>query len=271
VYDFNRCKLCGKTAAAPKYKLKQMTLYVCASCDFHYIDALDELPPVQPDKTLLTDKAEAYINSQLPQNSIQLKKNLQFVKAHVSLAGRHCLDIGSGAGVFPAFLQEAGAEAQGIEPQQIFREFALKKFQLRLRAEPIDEPCWQNEHAEYFDVVTLWDTLEHVNFPLETLKAACNVIKPGGHLFLDTPSRDSFFYRASEWSYRLSGGTKPLLLKTLYSPKPFRHKQIFTAAQLWELLECCGFNNIERSSLHRSKNKLVVACRKVAAKENPLA
>ena len=261
MYDFSHCKLCGENAAAPKYTMKQMSLYVCANCDFHYIDAFDDFSDEQSGAALLTERARQFIESKLPQNTIQLKKNLQFVQAHVALPGMHCLDIGSGAGLFPALLREAGAVPQGIEPQQIFREFALEKFQISLKRELIDDPCWQNEYSGYFDVVTLWDTLEHVNFPVETLKSARLVIKPGGYLFLDTPSRDSWFYRVSEWSCRFSKGSKSLLLNRLYSPKPYRHKQIFTAAQLWRLLEDCGYSDVECSSLHRSGNKLAVGCR----------
>ena len=265
MYDFSRCKLCGENTAATKYNLKQMSLYACSNCDFHYINALDDFPDEQPGETLLTEKARNFIESKLLQNSIQLKKNLQFVQAHVPLAGRHCLDIGSGAGVFPSLLQQTGAVPQGIEPQQIFREFAQEKFQLPLRRELIDDPYWQIEYAESFDVVTLWDTLEHVNFPAETLQAAYHVIKPGGHLFLDTPSRDAFSYRASEWSYRFSHGSKPILLNRLYSPKPYRHKQIFTQSQLVALLEKSGFSVVGRSAFHRSRNKLVVVCQKNVA------
>lgn len=262
MYDFNRCKLCGKNTAAPKYKLPQMSLYACSNCDFHFIDVLDEFPEERPETSLLTEKARNFIESKLPQNGSLMKKNLQFVQAHLPLAGLHCLDIGSGVGLFPALLQDAGGLPQGIEPQQIFREFALEKYQLSLKRELIDAPVWQDDHADFFDVVTLWDTLEHVNFPAETIKAASRVLKPGGYLFLDTPSRDIFFYRASEWSYRLSQGTKPLLLRRLYSPKPYRHKQIFTAAQLTLLLENSGFSIVGHSAFHRSKSKLVVACRK---------
>jgi len=264
MYDFSRCKLCCEQTAAVKYKLRQMQLFTCANCDFHFIDALDEFPDEQPDANLLSEKARSFIEKQLPQNGIQLGKNLQFVKAHIDPSGKQCLDIGSGAGQFLFFLQDQGALPQGIEPQQIFREFAQQKYQLRLRPELVDAPHWQNKFASYFDFVTLWDTLEHVNFPVETLKATSQLIKPGGLLFLDTPSRDSFFYRASEWSYRLSGGAKPALLNRFYSAKPFRHKQLFTGVQLTKLLENSGFTDIKRSALHKSKNKLVVVCRKSA-------
>ncbi len=265
MYDFNRCKLCGEHTAVVKYKLKKMSLYVCANCDFHFIDALDDFPDDQPGESLLTEKAKKYIESMLPQNAIQHKVNLKFVQAHVPLAGMNCLDIGSGAGLFPALLLKAGAVPSGIEPQQVFREFAQEKYQLFLQRELIDEPCWQDEKATYFDVVTLWDTLEHVNFPVETIKAVCQVMKPGGHLFLDTPLRDSFFYRASEWSYRLTNGSKPLLLNTLYSPQPYRHKQLFTATQLSTLMERSGFSVVGYSSFHSAKKKLVVVCQKNVA------
>jgi 2-polyprenyl-6-hydroxyphenyl methylase/3-demethylubiquinone-9 3-methyltransferase len=239
-----------------------MNLYACSSCDFHFIDALDQLPNKPAEEPALTGSAIKFIDGKIPQNTAQLKTDLQFVKAHASLSGARCLDIGSGAGVFPWLLQAEGAEPLGIEPQQVFREYALQKFQVALRPELVDDRYWQNGYLEYFDVVTIWDTLEHVNFPVETLTAAVRLLKPGGKLFLDTPSRDSFFYRASEWSYRFSSGTKPLLLKTLYSPKPFRHKQLFTSKQLSTLLESSGLSAIERSNLHRSNNKLVVVATK---------
>ncbi len=260
--NFSRCKLCGKDAAAPKYQLKQTTLYACTNCDFHFIDALDELPTEESAESLLTGKTRGFIASNLLQNTAQLKINLQFVKAHVSLPGTNCLDIGSGAGVFPSLLQEEQATPQGIEPQQVFREYALEKFKILLRAELVDDPYWQHGYSTYFDVITLWDTLEHVNFPVQTIVAAAKLLKPGGYLFLDTPSRDSFFYRVSEWSYRFSNASKSPLLETIYSPKPFRHKQIFTKAQLLALLKSAGFSNIESSAFHRTKKKLVLVARK---------
>mgnify|MGYP000529165751 CR=1 FL=1 len=262
MYDFRRCKLCGEEQASPKYRLKRMTLYCCGHCDFHFIDALDNFPAEQQDGNLLTAEARSYIERKLPQNTLQLEKNLRFVQSHVAPEGLRCLDIGSGAGVFPDLLQKAGAVAEGIEPQQVFREFAREKYRIVLASELIDDPRWQKQSRGAFDVATLWDTLEHVNFPAETIQAICSVLRPGGYLFLDTPCRDSLFYRASEWSHRLSLGTRPLLLNTLYSAGRYGHKQIFTMRQLQNLLERSGFSVLGRSGLHRSRNKLVLACRK---------
>ena len=259
-YDFSRCKLCATHAASPKYRLKKTTVYACAACDFHFINHLDSLPPESPP---LDRKAWDYIEGRLPGSEKQLRKNLLLVQRHISLAGTNCLDIGAGAGLFAHLLSEAGAVVQGIDPQGIFREFARRKFGLALHGETIDARHWQQDFIGFFDVVTLWDVFEHVNFPVETLENAFNVLKPGGWLFLDTPRRDAVYYRASEWSYRMSSGTNPLLLESLYSPLPFRHKQIFTRRQLLDLMEKIGFSVIRtHASLFPSHNKMVLVCRK---------
>jgi len=267
-YDFRRCKLCGELAAHPRYQLKGSFIHVCEACDFHFINNLDVMPDNDPEYEARTLDVTAwnFIASHLKKNRRQLQGRLALVSHHRSLADAECLDIGAGVGLFSHLLQEAGATPYGIEPQLVFRQFAKEKFGVTLHAETIDSPFWQESFAGHFDLVTLWDTLEHLNFPVETLRDAVRVLKPGGMLFLDTPSRDSFYYKISEWSYRLSNGANPLFLNSLYSPKPFRHKQIFTVRQLTELFEKLDLEIIalNRSGLFDSSNKIVLAGKKPA-------
>lgn len=266
MYNFARCKLCGELTGNPTYDLKTTTIYVCSNCDFHYIDHLDTLPKDDPDASPipLDQRAWDFIESKLGVNEKRLRKCLALVKQFCNLNGLNCLDIGSGAGMFPHLVNQEGGIPYGIEPQQVFREFAMKKFDLALQEETVDEPFWQHGYANFFDVVTLWDTLEHVNFPAETLEQAYALIKPGGYLFLDTPSRDSFVYKASEVSYRLSQGSKPFMLSMLYSPQPFRHKQIFRPKQLIELLERIGYKveDVDYSRFSPGKKILLAAQKK---------
>jgi 2-polyprenyl-3-methyl-5-hydroxy-6-metoxy-1,4-benzoquinol methylase len=265
VYDFSRCKLCATNSASPTYRLQNTTVYTCAACGFHFIDHLDIMPSENPgNETIALDrKSSDYIEGRLRANEKHLRKNLLLVKKHCTLQGARCLDIGAGVGLFASLLAEAGALVHGIEPQKIFREFAQKKFAIPLNGETIDDRHWQQGFAGFFDVVTLWDVLEHVNFPAETLLAAYRVTRPGGWLFLDTPRRDSLFYKISEWSYRLSGGSNPLFLQSIYSPQPFRHKQMFTRQQLLQLVEKIGFSVIRlNSAFLRPQNKMVIVCRK---------
>jgi len=263
VYDFNQCKCCGRRSGTPKYTLKNMLLYACSECDFHYTDILDELENGDTDSRRLTGDEIDFIESRLEQNTRQMQLNLEFVRQFTDVAGLKCLDVGCGAGVFPALLKHAEAGVSAIEPQPLLREFCRTRYNISPHHELVDSAYWQRGFVRHFDIVTLWDTLEHVNFPAQTIAGISRVMKPGGHLFLDTPARESLSYRLSAWSYRISAGRNPLMLNSLYSDKRFGHKQIFTQKQLWELLEKNGFSIIGRSTLHRSKNKHVIVCQKI--------
>jgi len=263
-YDFSRCKLCGENGAEPRYRLKKTSIRECGNCGFHFIEYLDEMPdPDGGGSTPLDDRAWNFIDSRLAANGIQHRKNMRLVTEHCPVAGEACLDIGAGAGLFASMMAEAGASVSGIEPQAVFRAFAEKKFGLTLRGETLDHPYWQTGMRGRFNMVTLWDVLEHVNFPAETLAQAFPVTKPGGWLFLDTPCRDSVFYTLSTWGYRLSGGANTMLLESLYSPQPFRHKQIFTRNQLVKLVERIGWKVVSvKASPLTVQNKIVMVCRK---------
>ena len=121
--------------------------------------------------------------------------------------------------------------------------------------------------------MTLWDVIEHVNFPVEAMEAVQRVLRPGGMLFIDTPSREAASYRFSEWFYRITGGKISLYLDSFYSAAPFGHKQIFRPGQLTQLAQKAGFDVVSLkygyedrtglSSFVRPRNRLVLVCRRL--------
>jgi 2-polyprenyl-6-hydroxyphenyl methylase/3-demethylubiquinone-9 3-methyltransferase len=240
-----------------------MLLYVCPDCDFHSTDILDKFEDGGTGRRNLTGNEIHFIESQLEPNTRQMQLNLEFVRQFTDVVGLKCLDVGCGAGVFPALLKHAEAGVSAIEPQPLLREFCRTRYNISPHHELVDSVYWQQGYPGHFDVVTLWDTLEHVNFPAQTIAGISRVMKPGGHLFLDTPARESLSYRLSAWSYRVTGGRNSSMFNSFYSEKRFGHKQIFTRQQLRQLLEDNGFSIIGRSTLHRGKNKHVIVCQKV--------
>jgi len=67
--------------------------------------------------------------------------------------------------------------------------------------------------------VTLWDVIEHVNYPFEALQSAANVLKQGGFLLIDTPCRDSFYHQFGAFTYEITGGKLPTFLNAMYSSR----------------------------------------------------
>jgi 2-polyprenyl-6-hydroxyphenyl methylase/3-demethylubiquinone-9 3-methyltransferase len=146
-------------------------------------------------------------------------------------------------------LQRAGAEPVGIEVDHSRAAYCRERG-LTVATVPVDSPELQSRYQSAFDAVTLWDVIEHVNFPQDTITKACNLLKPGGFLFLDTPCRDGFYHRCGQAIYRLSGGHVPGLLDIMYRDQPFGHKQIFATWEMREILGDAGLTMLHLHKLH---------------------
>lgn len=267
-YNFKRCKLCKKTVAIPIYALSDSTIYVCQNCDFHFLNQLDQQPEKNKTEELLTEKSRQYIELRIDENNHLRQSRLHFIKKYLNLFQSETLDIGAGLGQFQILLNEHGARSKGIEPSSLRRQYALEKFGIDLHSELINSDYWQTGFLQHFDLITLWDVIEHVDFPQETLKLATKLLKPGGILCLDTPSREVFPYQLSQQVYRLSGGKISLFLPSFYSTVRYGHKQIFTSKQLSDLLERSGLEIISSTCSYTNKmfsnNKIILAGRKTA-------
>ncbi|NOQ42703.1 MAG: methyltransferase domain-containing protein [Desulfuromusa sp.] len=265
-YNFKRCKLCGEMTAGSTYDLTDSTIYTCLNCDFHFLNRLDNHSEKLINTVQLDEKSREYIESRLDESAHLHPKRLEFVQKHIDLCGCKALDIGAGLGQFQLLLQTQGAEVQGIEPSHIRKEYAQEKFGINLHSKLVDSDYWQAGFSQHFDLITLWDVIEHVNFPRETLLAAIKLLKSGGFLFLDTPSREVLSYKLSQQLYRFSSGKMRLFLPSFYSTASYGHKQIFTQKQLINLLEELGLEIISTAHSYTahlfSENKIILACRK---------
>jgi len=233
------------------YSLRNANVYVSDE-GFHFIDYLDPVAEISPkiDASQLTDRESSYIETQLQANTHKFENQANILQKHLSLKNARVLDIGCGGGLFLALLKEEGAEVIGIELSDSRAQYAKTKHNLKIYKYPIEGEFWQKGFANHFDAVTLWDVIEHVNYPYQTLRCAVNVLKEGGVLLIDTPCRDSFYHQFGELTYRLSGGRFPTFLNVMYSSHLFGHKQIFSTTEMKELFESIGLEVIDLHRFH---------------------
>ena len=233
------------------YKLKNANVYVSRE-GFHFIDYLDPLSEIAPeiDASQLTDREYTYIETQLQANAQKFKNQVHLLAAHLRPKNARVLDIGCGGGLFLSLLKRKEAEVIGIELSDSRAHYARVKHQLEIHKIPIEHGFWQSGYANHFDAVTLWDVIEHVNYPVQTVQAAARVLKPGGLLLIDTPCRDSFYHQVGALTYRLSGGRYPTFLNAMYSSHLFGHKQIFSTAEMRRLFESVGLEVIDLHKFH---------------------
>jgi SAM-dependent methyltransferase len=129
------------------------------------------------------------------------KRHFEIVSAYLNM-GR-VLDVGSASGLFLAEAANAGWEVHGVEPSEDLCSVARATLCGRGQIE-----CATLEKSTLrppFDVITLWDVLEHVPDPIQFLNLCRGLLESGGYLFLNVPDLDSK-------EARLLGSRWPLLL-----------------------------------------------------------
>lgn len=113
-------------------------------------------------------------------------------------AGRRWLDVGCGFGSFVLAARMRGIQAVGVDIAPFEVGFARKRLQ---RERPQDDPNTVYLLADgrdlpfeagIFDVITLWNVLEHVPEAERLLLEAYRVLRPGGYLFIVCPNYMAF-------------------------------------------------------------------------------
>jgi len=142
------------------------------------------------------------------------------------------LDIGCATGLFLSGMKERGWEVLGIELNEQAAAYARERMGLDIITGNFLEADLPNH---YFDVISLWDVLEHLPDPLPVLKKISQIIRPGGLLVLNLPNPES-------WEARRFG---PLWIGWDLP----RHLNLFPLPLLSSLLEKVGFNRPKVKSL----------------------
>jgi 2-polyprenyl-3-methyl-5-hydroxy-6-metoxy-1,4-benzoquinol methylase len=134
------------------------------------------------------------------------------------------LDFGCGVGRYVAKMAAAGWRAEGIDLSPVaVTTLRAKGLTLHVGTLPGTELP-----PESYDVITMWQALEHVPSPRATLEAARRLLGPGGRLLVVLPRLDSLEAR---WFGAAWFG--------LELPRHFTH---FTAVTLRRHMEAAGFD-----------------------------
>ena len=106
-------------------------------------------------------------------------------------AGRKLLDVGCYTGVFVEIAKKAGWDAYGLDPS-IWAVGVARSSGLQVKQGTLDSADYP---PQYFDVITMWDVIEHLDDPAFNLIQAYEYLKPGGLLVIHTMDISSLFAR----------------------------------------------------------------------------
>jgi 2-polyprenyl-3-methyl-5-hydroxy-6-metoxy-1,4-benzoquinol methylase len=98
---------------------------------------------------------------------------------------KRLLDVGCGQGHFLKLANDRGWEVYGNDLSKSACNFAQREFGLDLKNSSLEEAGFT---AEYFDVISLWNALDHLYNPFQVIQEARRLLKPKGILFIRVPN-----------------------------------------------------------------------------------
>jgi SAM-dependent methyltransferase len=110
-------------------------------------------------------------------------RRIEAYVATTGLAGRSLLDVGSGLGVFPAAMKDAGWNCAALDPDP--RAIALVRDAAGV--EGICGDFMQLVPSGRFHLVTFNKVLEHVPDPASMLTRSSDWLSPGGTVYVELP------------------------------------------------------------------------------------
>lgn len=184
--------------------------------------------------------SEAGGNGQADENLAEFADGLRLVGEHVPRLGR-LLDIGCGVGVFLEMARGRGWQVAGVDISAYAVQHARDQRGLDARCGVLRDMQFADGS---FDVVTMWDVLEHLPDPLAELREVRRVLRPGGCVLINTPNEGSLLKVLARLGYRLSLGRLVYPVRKLYHQY---HLCYFTPDTLRRLLERAGLRVMKLS------------------------
>lgn len=194
VYDARGSHDVGhETALAEKFRASGDELLIdrlvrCRRCSLQYIN-----PRLRSDIVLsgYSQGEDPTYVSQLRARERTFAASLKQIEDAVGRPGR-LLDVGTAAGAFVAAARDRGWDAEGCEPNAWLADWGARHYGIRIRRGDL----LQQDYPEgSFDVITLWDVIEHTTDPAAVLERCRRLLKPRGVLVVNYPDIGSWIAR----------------------------------------------------------------------------
>lgn len=176
------------------------TQYVvkCNGCELIYVNPRPAPELVIGGYTEAED--EIYVGAAAGREAT-FRRCVKLLERHVK-PGR-VLDVGAAAGFFVKAAKDAGWDAVGVEPCKWLAQYGVERLGVDVQAATLGEAAFPDDS---FDVVTMWDVLEHVPEPMEELREVLRILRPGGLLLVNYPDIGTIMAKMAgkNWWFLLS-------------------------------------------------------------------
>jgi len=222
--NYDSCPICENSIADVDQKYNEYSLVKCVVCEMVYST------PHNTDISIYENSYKNQINSygSYIRDQIEIENNTKLtwaqsqLRKYLTIRSGKLLDIGCSTGLFISAFKKLGFDVYGIEPSQL----AIDSMPSSIKTNVINGVLNRNSlNKTYFDLVTGWEVIEHLDNPGEFLENVKAILKIDGILALSCPN----------WNSPWEKKTKDV------NRRPPFHLNYFTEATLPKLLKKYGF------------------------------
>ncbi|NNM94933.1 MAG: class I SAM-dependent methyltransferase [Bacteroidia bacterium] len=202
-----------------KYSKNGIDIVQCENCSFIFI------PPFYRKGVSYTDYKNAEVANQVRKGNNWVKLQRHFLRYKLIRkykSGGKLFDLGAGWGHFLLAGRMLGYEVSGIEISE--QPFLYAKNDLKLPVDHID--FFEMPDSNKFDIITMWDVLEHIDRADTVVEKCARMLQPGGCLIIQVPQIDSYIAKKQGADWGMMG---------------LDHVNYFSKQTLTRLLEKNGF------------------------------
>jgi len=228
------CSVCGSSDFVHKYNIKGFDIVQCKACSFVYVN-----PRIKTEELYKLYSSDYFNNTQFGYENYELNARLRImtfekwyslIMPYLGPKKGKALDIGCAAGDFIEVLMRNGwKDVEGIEldPTMIGR---LHEKKIQVSTIPLEKM----EATRKYDLITLFDVIEHLPGLAEALNKLKNILEAEGTIALITPD--------------YSSTQRKIFGKRWFQYKPYEHIQYFTPDSLAQALKPHGLKIIHHSA-----------------------
>jgi SAM-dependent methyltransferase len=177
-------------------------------------------------------------------------RRLGLIRQFVELRAKRILDVGCGLGMYVSRFRQFSDDVYGVDvdPDKIAR---ASEWLPNLRVAQAEELPF---HSGSFDVILLNEVIEHVDDDRRTIREACRVLAPGGHVIIYAPNRlypfetHGFFFAGKYYgpcNLPILANWVPNKVRDYFAP----HVRIYTQSEVTALFDGLDVEFIAQSHI----------------------
>ena len=169
----------------------------CQSCGMVYLSPRLDAALIQGGYEAVEDPIFV---AQNPQRILTFAKSIASITGRLGYdpQGKKLLDIGCAGGAFPVAARNAGFDAQGIEPSRWLSAYGRSTYNIEIHQGILERGTFPENS---FDVISLWDVIEHVPEPRDILTTIHGLLRPQGYLWVNYPDIGSVVAKTLGWKW----------------------------------------------------------------------